>query len=229
MARAAERLGAAIVEGHVVEGIEWGEVSSLSIFRACERDRVKILVEKILLPTNALSLALAGHVEGMHPRLTLAALTEPLSEEQLAAIGLGERKPFYTVDYPYLWGRVRKDNSVMWGAGLVNASDAKEIEGVRIDGEESSKMLATLERRVRALHPALADVRFTHHWGGPILFRDSWTPVFNWHDASGKLRNGIVLGAYAGHGVALSSYLGAWAAEALLGRRELPAWGSLTE
>jgi glycine/D-amino acid oxidase-like deaminating enzyme len=229
LARAAERWGAAIVEGHLAEGIEWAELPSLSIFRARERDRVKVSAGKILLATNALSLGLAGHVEGMHPRLTLAALTEPMSEDQLAAIGLGERKPFYTVDYPYLWGRVRKDNSVVWGAGLVNAPDAKDIEGVRIDAEESSKMLATLERRVRALHPALASVRFTHRWGGPILFRDSWTPVFDWHGDGVKSKNGIVLGAYAGHGVALSSYLGAWAAEVLLGRRELPAWGSLAE
>jgi len=35
-----------------------------------------------------------------------------------------------------------------------------------------------------------------------------------------------VLGAYSGHGVALSVYLGAWAAEALLGRRDLPAWSA---
>jgi glycine/D-amino acid oxidase-like deaminating enzyme len=34
----------------------------------------------------------------------------------------------------------------------------------------------------------------------------------------------IVLGAYSGHGVAQSVYLGAWAAEAMLGRRELPDW-----
>ena len=74
------------------------------------------------------------------------------------------------------------------------------------------------------MHPALANFRFTRRWGGPILFRDNWTPVFDWHPAS---RNAIVLGAYAGHGVALSSYLAAWAAEALLGRRELPAWGAV--
>lgn len=229
LTRAAERLGATIVEGHLVEGIEWGVRPSLTVFRVFAKDRLNISAGKILLATNALSLALAGHMEGMHPRLTLAALTEPLREDQLAAIGLGERKPFYTVDYPYLWGRVRKDSSVVWGAGLVSASDAKDIEGVRIDGEESSKMLAALVRRVRALHPALAGVSFTHRWGGPILFRDSWTPVFDWHAESKAAKNGIVLGAYAGHGVALSSYLGAWAAEALLGRRELPTWGALTE
>jgi hypothetical protein len=35
------------------------------------------------------------------------------------------------------------------------------------------------------------------------------------------------VGAYAGHGVALSSYLGTWAAEILLGKRKLPAWGAM--
>ena len=44
----------------------------------------------------------------MHPRLTLAVLAKPVSEKVLAAIGLAERKPFYTVDFPYLWGRVRR-------------------------------------------------------------------------------------------------------------------------
>jgi hypothetical protein len=38
-----------------------------------------------------------------------------------------------------------------------------------------------------------------------------------------------VLGAYAGHGVALSVYLGCWAAEALLGQRSLPSWGEIEE
>lgn len=223
LARAAEGLGALIFEGHTVESIDWGEVSALGIRRRRRAERVKITARKILLATNALSLGLSGAAEGMHPRLTLAVLTEPLREDQLAAIGLGEEKPFYTIDYPYLWGRVRKDNSVVWGAGLVSAPDENEIETVRINGAESSRMLAALEKRVRALHPALADVQFTHRWGGPILFRDSWTPVFDWLAADAK--SGIVLGAYAGHGVALSSYLGAWAAESLLGGRDLPSWG----
>jgi len=34
----------------------------------------------------------------------------------------------------------------------------------------------------------------------------------------------LVLAGYNGHGVALSVYLGQWAAEALLGTRPLPVW-----
>jgi glycine/D-amino acid oxidase-like deaminating enzyme len=225
LARAAERLGAAIFEGHVVEGIEWGAHPVVSVRREAGGGRIKISAGKILLATNAVSLELSATSEGMHPRLTLAALTEPLREEDLAAIGLGERKPFYTVDYPYLWGRVREDNSVVWGAGLVSAADSDDLDRVRVDSGESAQMIEKLEKRVQGLHPALAHVRFTHRWGGPILFRDSWTPVFDWLSKETEFRNGIVLGAYAGHGVALSSYLGAWAAEALLRGRALPEWG----
>lgn len=34
----------------------------------------------------------------------------------------------------------------------------------------------------------------------------------------------MILTGYNGHGVALSVYLGRWAAAALLGRRSLPRW-----
>ncbi len=229
LARAACRRGARVMENHKVVAIAWGERPVVKIRGDRRPDGGKITAGKVLLATNALSLEVSGIVEGAHPRLTLASLTEPLREEQIAAIGLRERKPFYTEDLPYLWGRVRSDNSIVWGAGLVSAPDANDLEDVRVEGEEPARMFAVLEKRVRGLHPALAGIRFTHRWGGPILFRDSWTPVFDWHPRCAGARNGIVLGAYAGHGVALSSYLGAWAAEALLGRRDLPSWGSVEQ
>lgn len=219
LARACHRLGAVILENRPVERIEWGERAELHFARG------RLRAEKILFATNALSLPLAGLEEGTHPRLTLAALTAPLAEKQLRAIGLAGRKPFYTVDLPYLWGRVRRDRSIVCGAGLVNAPGEHDLAGIDVASAEPARMFRALENRVRGLHPALASVRFTRRWGGPILFRDSWKPVFDSHPRS---KNAIVLGAYAGHGVALSSYLGRWAAEAFLGQRDLPPWGSLS-
>jgi glycine/D-amino acid oxidase-like deaminating enzyme len=219
LARAAVRAGAMIFENRRAGKIEWRSPAVIEFARS------KVRAAKILLATNALSLDLAGYEEDQAtPRLTLAALTPPVTEKTLAAIGLGERKPFYTVDFPYLWGRVRRDRSIVWGAGLVAAPGSRDLETLDIRAQEPQQAFATLENRVRHLHPALERTRFTHAWGGPILFRENWTPVFTRHPAS---RNGIVLGAYAGHGVALSVYLGTWAAEALLGKRDLPRWGSL--
>jgi glycine/D-amino acid oxidase-like deaminating enzyme len=223
LARAAARLGAVILEHQGVERVEWREHANLRLAPNGVHS-AGISAAKVLFATNALSLSLSSLETRAHPKLTLAAMTAPLAQEQLEAIGLSMQKPFYTVDLPYLWGRTRPDNSIVWGAGLVEAPDSRGVERIDIASDEPSRKLASLENRVRNLHPALATVRFTHRWGGPILFREEWRPVFDWHPEN---RNGIVLGAYAGHGVALSSYLGAWAAEVLLGRRGLPGWGAM--
>jgi glycine/D-amino acid oxidase-like deaminating enzyme len=239
LARAAQRLGAQIHENHHVENVHWGVTPELHL-ATTRGEKRKITATKILFASNAISLLQSG-LAGMHPRLTLAVLTSPVSEKTLAAIGLAERKPFYTVDFPYLWGRVRQDRSIVWGAGLVQSPDADDLEKVDITAEESAAAFDRLEQRVLHLHPALEKIIFARRWGGPILFRDSWKPVFDWHPQSvasevtrkggasndEASRNAVVLGAYAGHGVALSSYLGTWAAEVLLGRRDLPKWSAL--
>ena len=236
LARAAERTGARIYENHRVQHVTWSAVPELHLVTG-RGDARKITAAKILFASNALSLPQAG-LTGMHPRLTLAVLTRPVSEKVLTAIGLAQRKPFYTVDFPYLWGRVRADRSIVWGAGLVQSPDADDLDKVDIAAEESAAAFDRLEDRVRHLHPALEKIKFSRRWGGPILFRDSWKPVFDWHPESistrkggglgdGAPRNSVVLGAYAGHGVALSSYLGTWAAEVLLEQRPLPKWSAL--
>jgi len=225
LARAADRLGAMIFEHRRVTSARWTAPVELELARLDGQAAPEHLsAEKVLFATNALSLALSGLDSGTHPKLTLAALTAPVSPEVLRAIGLADGKPFYTVDFPYLWGRLREDNSIVWGAGLADPAPSGRLEDVRIDAGEPARMFASLERRIRGLHPALGDATFTHRWGGPILFRDNWEPVFGRHPAS---RDALVIGAFAGHGVALSSYLGAWAAEIFLGRRDLPEWGRL--
>ncbi len=233
LGRAAEKSGAGIHEHHRVTHVAWEKSPVLAIespgrTRTAKPRTQKLAATKVLFATNALSLRVSGLTHGTHGRLTLATLTEPVSESTLKAIGLATRRPFYTVDFPYLWGRVRKDRSIVFGAGLVTSSDAGDLETVDIDQSESKQIFERLDQRIRSLHPALAGVKIVRHWGGPILFRDTWKPVFGWHPHSNaKHRNGLVVGAFAGHGVALSSYFGTWAAEVLLGRRVPPRWGAV--
>jgi glycine/D-amino acid oxidase-like deaminating enzyme len=91
---------------------------------------------------------------------------------------------------------------------------------------ESAACLRRLETRVRHLHPALKSVRIIHRWGGPILFTEKMLPIFRWFTPEGHPRSKhvMILAGYNGHGVALSVYLGKWAAQALLARRPLPRW-----
>lgn len=230
LGRAAERLGAQIFEGRAVARVVWParqrDAAEIVLDAGRGRTRRVVRARKVLVATNALSPDVSGMAGHTEPRLTLAAMSAPLSDAAIEAAGLAERKSFYTSDLPYLWGRLRDDNSIVWGAGLVAAPRGVPMDKLDIRGEGPRRLFAGLRRRVRGLHPAFARVKFMYAWGGPILFRGDWTPVFEWR---GGGHNAIALGAYAGHGVALSSYLGRWAVEALLGERALPAWGRMRD
>jgi glycine/D-amino acid oxidase-like deaminating enzyme len=217
LARAADANGALLFENARVDSIRFEDPLQLNV-------RGKWLrAKKILFATNAQSLELAALSEKGEASFTLALATEALGSTQLEALGLTSRKPFYTQDMPYLWGRLMPRNQLILGSGLVHAKDWRELTTLDITRGEAAEKFGLLERRVCGLHPALGNIRFTHRWGGPILIADDMVPVFARHPQSA---DAIILGAYSGHGVALSVYLGRWAAQALIGQRELPDWQS---
>ncbi len=239
LARAAEKDGAQIVERAEVRALDFSDPLRLNVRRNL-RGRIRqkeIRAEHVLLATNAYSLELSALRAAAAPKLTFAMATAPLTAAQLKAIGLSSRRPFYTIDLPYLWGRLLESNGVIFGAGLVPAyvgapsrfplgdrsvkSAAHDLHRYDVRRGQAAERLRSLETRVRHLHPALANVRITHRWAGPILLTDKMRPVFCHHPRSKQV---IVLAGYNGHGVALSVYLGQWAAETLLNRRPLPSW-----
>jgi glycine/D-amino acid oxidase-like deaminating enzyme len=239
LGRAAQNAGAQIVEHAEVYAMNFSNPVCLRV-RHKLRGRIyrkAIRAGHVLLATNAFSLGLSALRAAAEPKLTFALATAPLSAAQLKAIGLSSRRPFYTVDFPYLWGRLLESNGVIFGAGLVPAyvgpasrfplgsrsikNRAHDLHRYDVRKGESAARLHWLERRVRHLHPALKSVRITHRWGGPILFTEEMLPIFRRHPRSKLV---IVLAGFNGHGVALSVYLGQWAAQALLARRPLPSW-----
>jgi glycine/D-amino acid oxidase-like deaminating enzyme len=218
LARAATERGTLLVEHSRVDKLTFGD-SVILVTRGRE-----VRAHHVLVATNAESLELSELVAQAQPKFTLALATEPMTDGQLETLGLASGKPFYTIDLPYLWGRLLAGNRIIFGSGLVHMEDWRELFALDVSKGEAAELLARLSRRVRALHPALATINFSHQWGGPILIADQWRPVFGHHPQSPRA---TVLGAYSGHGVALSVYLGSWAAEAMLERRKLPTWSSL--
>ena len=215
LARAAQRMGAAIFENTRVGRMSYHTPLELKV--AGKRIRAR----KVLIATNAESLELSGLAGGADPKFTLALATEPLTGAALQQLGVSSRRPFYTVDMPYLWGRPLHKKQMIFGSGLVHLSHWSELRALNIGSGEAAGLMRLLKSRVRGLHPALQHVQFTNLWGGPILITDEMKPVFRRHL---KSRNIIVLGGYSGHGVALSAYLGRWAAEVMAGKRKLPKW-----
>jgi glycine/D-amino acid oxidase-like deaminating enzyme len=239
LARAAENAGAQIVEHAEVTALNFSNPPRLQVSRKLgdHVERKEIRARQVLLATNAYGLKLSGLGASAVPKLTFALATAPLSASQLKAIGLSSRRPFYTIDLPYLWGRLLDSNGVIFGAGLVPPyvgtpsyfplggrslkNRAHDLRRYDVRRGEAAARLHWLENRVRKLHPALAKVHITHRWGGPILLTEKMRPIFRRHPRSKQV---LVLAGYNGHGVALSVYLGKWAAEALLAHRFLPLW-----
>jgi glycine/D-amino acid oxidase-like deaminating enzyme len=216
LGRAAQQGGAHIHEGARIDKIVFENPPRL---RCGDKE---IRAENVLVATNAQSLELGELVGRAQPMFTLSVATEPLKPAVLKVLGLDAGKSFYTVDLPYLWGRMLPDGGVLFGSGLVEVSDWRELNEIDIGTGKAAELIARIERRVRGLDPVLKSAGFRHWWGGPILIAEDWQPLFMHHSKSERV---IVLGAYAGQGVALSVYLGRWAAEAMTGLRRLPQWG----
>ena len=215
LAQTSQRLGAVIFEHARVEKISCDPSLELEV------SGKRIRAGQVLIATNAESLELSDLSGGAEPKFTLALATAPLTDAQLTEVGLSTHQPFYTVDMPYLWGRSLHGNQVIFGSGLVHLEHWSELLNLNISSGEAAGLMRLLESRVRSLHPMLENVQFTNRWGGPILIADQMTPVFRHHL---KSKNIVVLGGYSGHGVALSVYLGRWAADVLAGKRKLPSW-----
>lgn len=215
LARAAQSAGASIHLNTPVLDLHPGRPLQLALRRGT------LKAEHVIVGVNGYPLGVQPWKLGGRTKLTMALATEPLSRKQLRALSSAPLKPFYTVDLPYLWGRPLPGNRLIFGGGLVHLDRAEELEEIDVRRGEAARLLDSLEERVRGLVPALATVRFSHRWGGPILFAPAGQPILCRHPDSDRV---IVLGGYTGQGVALSVYLARWAAEALLGRRALPPW-----
>ena len=220
LARAAEKNGVLVFEKVPVEEIDFTDPVCLRFSGGQLRAR------NVLLATNGMSLELSELARRGQTKFTLAVATEPLDTIQLESLGLESERPFYTIDFPYLWGRTLRTEGVIFGGGLVHMDDWRELLSLDIAAGPAAELVARLESRVRGLHPVLQKIRFTNRWGGPILIANQWRPVFAQHPRS---PNTIVLGAFSGHGVAQSVYLGRWAAEVMCGKKALPDWNLAEE
>jgi glycine/D-amino acid oxidase-like deaminating enzyme len=214
MAALVQRAGGQIFEQAPVSGLDMAQPDGVRL----TIDGKVVCAERVVFATNAFCLPLLGlhhQAGGVH---TIAVATEPLADAVFDAIGWATRTPFYTLDQPYLWGRVTADGRVVIGGGLVGRG---AVENARVDAPEAVPLFASLERRFRGLHPALHQVRMTHRWMGPLAFTNDSQPIITNLDADNRV---LVATGYRGHGVALSVRVGKLLAEVLDGQGRLPAW-----
>src|SRR5712691_1430610 len=137
-----------------------------------------VYAERAVFATNPWCLSLLGlhsQAEGVH---TVAVATEPLADAIFDAIGWATRTPFYTLDLPYLWGRVTADGCAVIGAGTTGRGD---VDNAHADAPDAVHLFESLQRRIRGLHPALCNVLITHRWMGPICGTSDNMPIITSH------------------------------------------------
>jgi glycine/D-amino acid oxidase-like deaminating enzyme len=214
LARAVLDAGGIIAEGSAVRAFRSGPRTALDLARG------SLTAGHVVLAMNAYTKGLAPEIEDVRAALTLAICTEPLDPETIASIGLRGGTPFYTADLPYLWGRPLADGRLIFGSGLA-FDPSGDLSRIQIREGDAAAALASLEARVRGLHPKLAGVRVATRWGGPVAFSRDRRPILA---PLARAPRVLVTGAYAGHGIALGVRIGELVADWAAGVGELPAW-----
>lgn len=217
MAEAALALGVEIYESSPVSGLHSGSPVSLEIgdrptngragAAGTNRSGGRLRADHVVLATNAFSAAIPQLRRVQAPVHTYIVLTEPLSDEQIGAIGWRRRIGVEDGRNLIHYYRLTPDNRLLMGG-----HDAVYYYGNRIDRDHNLDVAARLHQHVVNTFPTLRGIRFTHHWGGPISASLDMVPVI------GRLGRNIVYSAGCmGHGVSLTQLNGRTLADMVLG------------
>jgi glycine/D-amino acid oxidase-like deaminating enzyme len=194
LARVAEDLGVEIHEGTPVTGLRTRE-NGVTL----TTPRGKVRASRVALATNAFPSLLPSLRLFTVPIYDYAVLTEPLTAEQLEAIGWTGRHGLADLSREFHYSRKTADDRILYGG-----YDAVYHRGGRIRPEQDQRP-ETFERLVDHLlttFPQLAGVRISHAWGGVI---DMSTQLVAFHGAARGGRVAYSAG-YTGLGVAATRF-----------------------
>lgn len=225
MAAAALDMGVEIYEYSAVRRLHFGSPITLEVAwdatraesprgggasLAADESRVgRLRADRVVLATNAFSATIRPLHKVQAPMHTYIVLTERLTDEQLGAIGWRRRIGVEDGRNLIHYYRLTPDNRLLMGG-----QDALYYYGNRTDADHNDRLADRLQRHVKATFPALRDVRFTHHWGGPISASLDLVPVI------GQLADNVVYSAGCmGHGVSLTQLNGRTLADLVFGER----------
>jgi glycine/D-amino acid oxidase-like deaminating enzyme len=127
--------------------------------------RGHVTARKVALATGAHGRLLKRLQQFVIPVYDYALMTEPLTEEQLDAIGWKSRQGIGDSGNQFHYYRLTADNRILWGG-----YDAVYFNGGRIvpSQDQRDTTFEMLADHFAATFPQLEDLRFSHKWGGVI-------------------------------------------------------------
>ncbi|HFB65885.1 MAG TPA: FAD-dependent oxidoreductase [Aeromonadales bacterium] len=201
------KLGVRIYESTKLQSLQ--SLNKKSMKAVC--GQAEIHADKVLLATNAFPAVLGKIKRSIIPVWDYQIATEPLTEEQLNAIGWHKtRHALSDFNNMFHYFRLTKDNRITWGGGgavryyFNNGTDKKY--------EHAPERYEQLAEEFFHTFPQLKGIRFSNKWGGIIATSSRFCMV------PGTAYGGRVAWAvgYTGHGVGASRF-GARIAIELLG------------
>jgi glycine/D-amino acid oxidase-like deaminating enzyme len=167
---------------------------------------------RAVLATNAFRPLLRRLRLHVVPVYDYALMSEPLSAEQLAAVGWSRRQALSDAGYMFHYYRLTEDQRILWGGW-----DAVYYRGRRIlaEHEDRPDLFAKLAGHFFQTFPQLEGLRFTHRWAGVI---DTCSRFCQFWGTAIDGRVAYVLG-YTGAGVAATRFGARVALDLVHGRR----------
>lgn len=201
LARAVEASGVDLFEGTRVHEIVAG---------AALTDAGRVSADVVVRATEGYTPALRGARRDIAPVYSLMVATEPLADTTWDAIGLADRPTFSDGRHVIVYGQRTADGRLAFGG---RGAPYHFGSRVRPAHDREPRVFAMLQATLRELMPQVADVAFTHAWGGPLGIARDWA-------ASVGLdrRTGLAwAGGYVGDGVGTSNLAGRTLADLVLG------------
>lgn len=189
------RLGVRVYENTPVDALS----SADSGVRLATRPGGVVRARQVALGTNAFPALLRRLRPYTVPVYDYALMSEPLSAQQLAAIGWRHRQGVGELSNQFHYYRLSRDNRILWGG-----YDAVYHwrNGLRDALDQRPATFELLARQFFDTFPQLRGLRFTHAWGGAI---DTSTRFFAFQGTALGGRVAYSLG-YTGLGVAATRF-----------------------
>jgi len=196
LARSCVEAGVEIFEHSVVRGLGRG-ASADEVWVETREGSARAV--KVALATNAFPSLLKRYRLHTVPVYDYVLMTEPLTDEQLASIGWGNRQGIADLANQFHYYRLSADNRILWGG-----YDAIYHYGgsIKPEYDDRPQTFEKLARHFFATFPQLEGIRFSHRWAGVIDTSSRFCAFF------GQARQGRVSYAagFTGLGVAATRF-----------------------
>jgi glycine/D-amino acid oxidase-like deaminating enzyme len=194
LAAAVERLGGRVVEETPVTG--WRDNGDTVLL---ETGGGSVRAGQVVLATNVFPSLVKRARPYVVPVWDHVLATEPLTAEQLSAIGWQGRQGVGDAGNQFHYYRLSQDNRLVWGGYDALYYFGSDLSHGRARSAPTEQLLA---RHLVETFPQLAGIRFSHTWGGAIDTCTRFSPFW------GRAMSGRVayVAGYTGLGVGSSRF-----------------------